>query len=98
MVINLELTITAERRINVINVNKNVTNIKGVYKNVKIILARVFTIQAFLILENSNKSVILGIPFAIKTALRSKYKKNSEVEIQVTDLILSLLRLFVVRQ
>ena len=83
--IKLGLAITEKHRIYIVDVNENISKTRKLCKNVKVSIKRVSTTQCFLVIANPSKPLILGMPFTQATKLRSKSKKNKEVQCVITD-------------
>ena len=47
----------------IIDINENISKIKGLYKNIKINIKKVSITQYFLVIANPSKPLILKIPF-----------------------------------
>ena len=85
--IKLGLTITEKYRMYIVDVNENISKIRGLYKNVRISIGRVSITQYFLVIANLSKSLILKILFIQATKLRSESKKDKKVQCVVINLV-----------
>ena len=82
---NLGLAVSPYREISLIDTNKGEVTIEGIIENVPISIGAVTVIQTFLIIDRTNKLLILGTPFMAAIRFQADHNEHGAIKITFID-------------
>ena len=83
---NLGLTISPCREISLIDANKGEVTIEGIIENVSISIGMVIMVQVFLVIDRTNKPLILGTLFMAATRFQADHNEHRTIKITFINL------------
>ena len=78
---NLNLIISPYREISLIDANKGEITIEGIIENVPILIGVVTMVQTFLVINKTNKPLILGTSFMAATRFQMDHSEHGAIKI-----------------
>ena len=80
----LGIPFTTDGRLKLVDINNNETTLRGICENVDISIGPVTVTQSLLVVEKASQPMVLGMPYAGATSMRTSVHPGGKVEVEIT--------------